>query len=207
MKIRANSMGRSAMLAIMASLSVVLMGSAWTFTYGSGSAFDVSNPYVISATVVVEMYRSPQELFDDADIVVIAKVTEDPVVQAIDRRVSGTGFPIPYLFYKVNVLEEIKGTTDDVITIARVSDTFSDISEIAESRLEADQTVVLYLEEWKKDEIKAVTDMSGFNHFYLTIGMDAGVFDQVGKSTSYAPRNPEHFGKGVFDITEIKASE
>ena len=112
------------------------------------------------------------------------KQGEESCIHWRRSRASGDGIAVPYTLYELEVLETLKGETNDLIYVIGWDPDFfvnTSLNSTPVTDLREGETVVLYLEEGTPEASPTITIT---DRFYVTLGIDNGVFDVVSAGAS-----------------------
>jgi hypothetical protein len=175
----------------LAALLVMALGAAAFAVWHTSS----SKTEQLYGSFSAPIYASVEELTANADVVVEGVVqgvagremdygTADPSERAEAERTGGL---VPFVFYEIQVTDELKGETPDVIIVGNVDGDRLISAEV--TPLRTGERVILFLV-WQV----SAQDSPGlalFDSYYTTLSLDAGVFDVTtnGKVQARAPQN------------------
>ncbi len=163
-------------------LALLLVSVAW-FSVVTLRSDAQPRKMIRSVEVSMEVYSSLEELSSDADAVVVSRVKR-AASTGVDRGASGDGIAVPYTLYELEVLETLKGETNDLIYVIGWDPDFfvnTSLNSTPVTDLREGETVVLYLEEGTPEASPTITIT---DRFYVTLGIDNGVFDVVSAGAS-----------------------
>ncbi len=151
------------------------------------------NPVQYSSASFLNSYESIEALAVASDLAVPGTVN-GIVAREIDRGTRdpveiAEGGGVPAVFYEVAVTETLQGDSADTIIVAGTDPGKTRMS-LQETPLRRGQQVLLFLEELTSETAPGITV---FNHFYIALNMDNGVFDLKDANT-VAPRKPKVLG-------------
>ena len=178
--------------AAFASMLVLL---AW---FGFAGGWMNSQPQTFDSHIFNPMYDSVEGLSAASDVVVLGNVTR-LAGEEVDYGASGEDRGYAVIFHELDVQEVLKGRAGSTIIVAR-GDPDQTTNEPL-TALNVGETVVLFLVERTRED--GIT-IESFDHFYLTVGFDNGVFDAVGEA-GFRPRTPELFENATFSLVDIRA--
>lgn len=155
------------------------------------------------------IYSSIQELFaaPPLDAVVIGRV-QGVVGREVDfgtaNPIERVGKGIPTIFYKVDILSSIHGTTNGAIIVAMPDVEGATSNDVTPWK--AGDQLLLFLH---AEDSGSAPGIKTYDHFFSTISLDNGVFDVLPGNLA-SPRMPEAFQRGMtsqqpvtFNIDEI----
>ena len=109
------------------------------------------------------------------------------------------GKGIPTVFYEVAVTETLRGEAGGTIILGA-----PDVDQVSMSgeatALRSGQQVLLFLKEQASEDAPSITT---YDHFYVTVSLDNGVFDRLGDD-SVQPRMAEVFQVADYSLDEVR---
>ena len=153
-------------------------------------------------SVDMAFYSSIEQLSAASDLVVLGTAGE-VVAREIDYGTSDPderqGQGIPTVFYRAAVTETLRGQAGATVIVAA-----PDVEEVSmggqATALRSGQQVLLFLKEQTANDAPGIT---AYDHFYVTVNLDNGVFDRVGDD-SVQPRMSEAFEAVRFSLEEVR---
>ena len=145
---------------------------SWTTLMDDSARPQIVATVRVGSALMMKYYSSIDELSDDADVIVVGRVSG--VAQTgMDRgRDSSLITPIPYTVYAVEVIEALKGEVGgNVYVVRRPPEAFP---RAPLTKLQGGETAVMYLYESSSEFVPTltVTDI-----FYAPLAFDNAVFD------------------------------
>ena len=150
-------------------------------------------------SVDMAIYSSIEELSAASNLVVLGTV-EGVVAREVDYGTSDPderqGQGIPTVFYQVAVTETLRGQAGAMVIVAA-----PDVEQVSmggqATALRSGQEVLLFL---KAEDAPGIT---AYDHYYVTLRLDNGVFDRVGDD-SFQSRMPEAFDAAHYSLEEVR---
>lgn len=174
---------RASILALLAVLAV----GAGAFIGWHGNSSETQQ---LHGTFSAPVYPSLAELTAHADVVVegvIQRVaaremdygTADPAERAEAERTGGL---VPFVYYEVLVIDELKGNTPGMIVVGSVDGERLISHDV--TPLRTGDRVILFLV--VQVSLQDSPGLTLFDTYYTTLGLDAGVFDVTAEGTVIA---------------------